>query len=230
MRHTDLQALIQERAAVAQSEAILATVRNLEERLRSLPSPRPKAPERSAFDERVTTSATTEFCEVVAEVLRAWRYPDLRTVSFDTAKTDLVINGQDRANKGKGYRALTYAAFVIALMRYCRAKGIPHSGVVVLDSPLNPYKGAERSAPGEGVPDDVKVAFYEDLGSDESGDQVIIIENEPESAETVRAQVEYHRFTMNSAAGRYGFFPLSTAAVPTAAATPVTKASQATLV
>ena len=207
LAHSDLQALIEQRAAVAQAEEVVATINNLEQRLRSMPPVRPKAAERPTFDERVTTSAATEFCEVVAEVLRAWRYPDLRTVSFDTAKTDLVINGQDRANKGKGYRALTYAAFVIALMRYCRANGIPHSGLVVLDSPLNPFKGAETSGGGDLVSDEVKVAFYENLADDDSGDQVVIIENEPEPAEGVRDRVGYYRFTRNAAAGRHGFFP-----------------------
>lgn len=138
--------------------------------------------------------------------MRAWRYPDLGVVAFDTDKGDLVIGGQDRANKGKGYRAITYAAFAIGLMKYCRLKSIPHPGIVVLDTPVNPYKGPTPTDTTERVSDAVKTAFFEYLADDTSGDQVIVMENEEPPA-SVRDRVQYVEFTKNRSMGRYGFFP-----------------------
>jgi hypothetical protein len=138
--------------------------------------------------------------------LRAWRFPNLGTVSFDTEKGDLVIGDQDRANKGKGYRAVTYAAFTIGLMKYCRLKNIPHPGFVVIDTPMNPFKGPDAANAKEKVANDVKAAFYEYLANDTSGDQVIILENE-EPPEAIRDRVNYFHFSGNPEIKRSGFFP-----------------------
>jgi hypothetical protein len=92
-------------------------------------------------------------------------------------------------------------------MRYCRLEGIPHPGFVVLDTPLNPFKGSDVTL-DEDVHDEVQTAFYEDLAKDKSGDQFIIFENkEPE--ERIRGQMLYHHFSKNPSVGRYGFFPIS---------------------
>jgi hypothetical protein len=202
----DLQHLIQTRTAVAQGAALQATVRSFEERLEHIRQALNERAPSTSFENRATTSVATEFCEVVGEILQAWKYPDLGAVTFDTEKADLVIGGQDRGNKGKGYRALTYAAFAIGLMKYCRRKGIPHPGFVVLDTPVNPFKGPTSSSPDDKLTDEVKVAFFEYLANDTSGDQVIVMENE-EPPEAVRERVTYYQFTKNRNMGRYGFFP-----------------------
>jgi hypothetical protein len=107
---------------------------------------------------------------------------------------------------GKGYRAVTHAAFIIGLMRYCRREKIPHPGFVVLDTPLNPFKGPD-DGPGGLVNDEVKSAFFEDLANDITGDQFIILENTEPPAHLI-PKIRYHHFTKNPASGRYGFFPL----------------------
>lgn len=141
---SQLQALIQQRVNLAGEEASRASLVALERRLALAKSTHATPAPTSNFTERATTSSAFDFCAVVEEILRAWKYPNLGTVSFDSAKADLVIGGQDRANKGKGYRALTYAAFTIGLMKYCRMKNIPHSGLVVLDTPPEPVQGAKE--------------------------------------------------------------------------------------
>ena len=202
----ELQSAIQLRTTLAQAESLKATIESLEERLTAIQQQRKAKLPKLEFDNRASTSAAFEFCKVVEELLKAWKYPRLGTVAFDSDKCDLVIGGQDRGNKGKGYRAVTYAAFAIGLMKYCRSKGIPHPGFVILDTPLNPFKGPKSATPDDKLTNEVKVAFYEYLANDTSGDQVIILENE-EPPEDVRNRIAYYSFTANSALGRFGFFP-----------------------
>lgn len=202
----DLQILIQKKASVAQSEVLKANTRSLQDRLDRIKQARGEKVPRSSFEPRASTSVAFEFCKVVEDILRAWRFPNLGTVSFDTEKGDLVIGDQDRANKGKGYRAVTYAAFTIGLMKYCRLKNIPHPGFVVIDTPMNPFKGPDAANAKEKVANDVKAAFYEYLANDTSGDQVIILENE-EPPEAIRDRVNYFHFSGNPEIKRSGFFP-----------------------
>jgi hypothetical protein len=203
----DLHELVQKRTSMAQVESLRTAIASLQSRLERVALARKEKGDKVKFENRATTSVTTEFCKVIEGILRAWKYPNLGTVSFDTDKADLVIGGQDRVNKGKGYRAITYAAFIIGLMRYCRAKNIPHPGFVVLDTPLNPFKGPASNSPDDRLADEVKLAFFEDLANDTSGDQVIVMENE-EPPISIQQRVNYYRFTKNPAVGRYGFFPL----------------------
>lgn len=202
----DLQELLKTRTVVAQAATIQGTIAALQEKLTAVQTAQAQRIARPTFGNRATTSSTSEFCKVVEEILKAWKYPALGTVSFDTVKGDLVIGGQDRANKGKGYRALTYAAFTIGLMKYCRFKSIPHPGIVVLDTPINPFKGPAPTNPTDHVPDVVKEAFFEYLADDTSGDQIIVMEN-VEPPANLRERVQCVEFTRNRDVGRYGFFP-----------------------
>jgi hypothetical protein len=210
MAQTDLQALVNRMTTIAQGRTLEGMIQGLDERLSRIRQARDTRPPRATFENRATTSVATEFCAVVGDVLRSWRYPNLGSITFDTEKADLVIGGEDRANKGKGYRAITYAAFVIGMMKYCRIKGIPHPGVVVLDTPLNPFRGPDASNSDERIADDLKTGFYEYLANDASGDQVIIMENE-EPPVSVQSRVNYHHFSKNERVGRYGFFPVVSA-------------------
>ena len=201
-----LDTLVKSRSTVAQGLTLQSTIDGLQRRLTQIAALRQTKPGRRAFERRTTTSATTEFCRIVEELLQAWKYPNLGRVTFDPQKGDLVIGGQDRANKGKGHRAITYAAFTIGLMKYCRAQGLPHPGFVVLDTPLNPFKGPATSAQDEHLADEVKVAFFRNLADETTDDQIIVMENE-DAPSDVRERVTYFRFTKNRDLGRYGFFP-----------------------
>ncbi len=202
----ELQECIRLRTLAAQGESLRANVQTLQQRLDRTRVTRAERVVRPNFENRATTSVATEFCKVVEDILRAWKYPNLGTVAFDTDTADLVIGGQNRTNKGKGYRAIAYAAFTIGLMRYCRIKAIPHPGFVVLDTPINPFRGPVSGSGDETLSDETKDAFYKHLAEDESGDQIIIMENES-PPEAVRTRVAYYHFTKNTSLGRYGFLP-----------------------
>jgi hypothetical protein len=126
-----------------------------------------------------------EFASTVQLILRAWRFPGDPVVSFDDKTHDILIDGKDRRGNGKGVRALMNAAYKIAVLVYCRAKGLPHPGVVVLDSPLLSYRDPHTSKHGELSADEQAVTqtglnehFYRYLLDHGEGAQFLIVEND----------------------------------------------------
>jgi hypothetical protein len=156
------------------------------------------------FTKKVEAAGLVEFCQVIAATLKAWKFPG-NNVGWSDEHFDLIIGNENRGSLGKGRRAVTHAAFTISLMRYCRMKGLPHPGIVILDTPLNPYKGPDKSAT-EGMNTEVQEAFYADLAADSSGDQVIVFEN-TEPAANLRNMMQYEHFSGTPGSGRAGFFP-----------------------
>lgn len=149
-----------------------------------------------------------DFTAVFSEILFAWRFPVAGTVSFDTQSEDFFIGVRRRREQGKGSRALTHAAFTIALMKYCAAANLPHPGLVVLDSPLITYRDKDE---GDGelsqeVRLRLKDEFYRDLAIRAIDQQLVIFENEEPSPETQSAIV-FHHFTGDPTLERCGFFP-----------------------
>jgi hypothetical protein len=69
-------------------------------------------------------------------------------VSFDEGTYDLRIDGKNRRDNGKGVRAITHAAFKVALLMFCRERGLPHPGLLVLDTPMLTYRDPLRSREG----------------------------------------------------------------------------------
>jgi hypothetical protein len=83
-------------------------------------------------------------------------------------------------------RALMNAAFKISVLVYCRAKDLPHPGIVALDSPLLSYRDPINSRHGVLSSDEelvvksgLKEYFYRYLLELSDKTQFIIIENDP---------------------------------------------------
>ena len=72
---------------------------------------------------------------------------------FDLSSYDLIIDGKERRNNGKGVRAITHAAFKVALMLFCRERNLPHPGFLVLDTPLLTYRDPMKK-PGDRLESD----------------------------------------------------------------------------
>lgn len=162
------------------------------------PIPRPtKLPSAS-----IGTDEAEEFSKTAEELLRTWNFPNLERVTFSEVDQDLVISGRKRSSHGKGVRALTHAAFTLALLRYCHREGRPHPGLLMIDSPLVVYREPESSEGGDVY--DVKDAFYWGVASDFSSDQVIIFENEDPPEDFEGANVIAFTGTNH---GRFGFLP-----------------------
>ncbi|WP_237228812.1 hypothetical protein [Rubinisphaera sp. JC750] len=151
------------------------------------------------------TSQTTKFCKVVEKILAEWNFPGSGAVTFSEDRQDVVINGKDRSNHGKGIRALSHAAFTVALMRYCRKVKRPHPGLVVLDSPLVAYRESDSQQLVESA--GVKESFYRSLSKEQKSQQVIVFENE-DPPEDVQDKILFYHFSGDKeGAARSGFFP-----------------------
>jgi DNA repair exonuclease SbcCD ATPase subunit len=202
-----LRDLVQAKSELDRAASIKAELADLAQALKVLEAEKKIKVPKAAKLEKVSTRTAAAFCDVVAATLKAWKYPIAGSVAFDPDKFDVVLGNQDRGSMGKGHRAVTHAAFIVSLMRYCRLQGLPHPGFVVLDSPLNPYRGNSMGTGLDApVNEEVKAAFYEDLAADTTGDQFIIFENIPPPAH-LRDLISYAHFTGNTESGRRGFFP-----------------------
>jgi len=144
-----------------------------------------KAPKHAETIQRgLSTQTAKELADVVSSVLGEWGFPGERQVFFDLKTYDLIIDGKERRNNGKGVRAITHAAFKVALLLYCRERGLPHPGFLVLDTPLLTYRDPMKS-PGDTFTaeehelrkTDLKERFFKHLGHIGDRAQFIVFEN-----------------------------------------------------
>jgi len=202
----ELSQLLAQQTQLAEATYVADTVLDLRTRYSKVEQLSNFKTPKSKIIPKVGAAGMVEFCKVVEETLRAWKFPVQGNVSWADKEFDLVIGNEKRGSMGKGYRAVTHAAFTIAIMRYCRQKGLPHPGVVVIDSPLNPFKGADQDGE-ERVNTEVQEAFYADLAADKSGDQIIVFEN-TEPPAPLHKEMRYTHFSGNASNPRAGFFPI----------------------
>ncbi|TXC73366.1 hypothetical protein FSZ31_00965 [Sphingorhabdus soli] len=155
------------------------------------------------------------FAQKVQEVLEAWNFPNSPIVSFDSERQDIQINGKARSANGKGVRAILHTASKLALLLFCQEKGLPHPGLLVLDTPLLTYREPMHNPKYGELDDDEKLlkattlqeSFYRHLISLNGKAQIIILENaDPPEAEA--ANMNRVVFTGEEGRGRFGFFPM----------------------
>lgn len=192
------------RAEVREALALYDTISDIERRRAALMET--VEPKRSAVsDGDLPARVADAFAQAVENVLKEWHFPKHGRVHFDSRAKDLVIAGKLRTARGKGLRAITHAAFTLALLAYCKQNETPHPGFVILDSPLLAYRepdGSEEDLSGT----DLKDQFYLYLQGLSEDQQVIIIEN-TDPPESIRALPQTLMFSANPRSGRYGLFP-----------------------
>ena len=132
----------------------------------------------------ITSAAAHEFAQMVSAVLTEWRFPGTRHVTFDEVTYDLRIDGKQRKDNGKGVRAITHAAFKVAVLLYCREHQLPHPGFLILDTPLLTYRDPISSKAGPLSADEKAISqtslkdhFFEHLAKNAADVQYLIIEN-----------------------------------------------------
>lgn len=161
-------------------------------------------PDRAA-DRSDLPSHIDGLAQEIEKLLERWQFPIKGRVVFNSDDHDFMIGSRKRASTGKGLRAVSYAAFSVALLRYCRKQNLPHPGLLVLDSPLVAYR--EKDAPpDETVPADLKSRFYRDLTNGVDKTQFIVLENE-HPPEDLAPKIQWTRFTGAEGHGRFGLFP-----------------------
>lgn len=106
------------------------------------------------------------------------------SVSFNQSDFDITINNKSRATYGKGNRAITCTAALLALMDYLIKKERNVSRVIVLDSPVcTKYDGnlTDSDRPDDHVLD----AFAKYCNEKEWQYQVIILDNKIDSSDQI---------------------------------------------
>ncbi|MGE7717515.1 hypothetical protein [Priestia megaterium] len=143
-----------------------------------------------------------DLSENIKYYLSGWGYPGSNNVEFDFNQKDILISGKPRRLFGKGYRSISYSAFVLGIMKYCTLKDLPHPGFVVLDSPITSYKDEDEAE--DKTSDDLQTNFFEFLARVSQNKQIIILENKKPSKEVIK-NINFIEFTKNHNRGRSGF-------------------------
>lgn len=168
-------------------------IRNLSELKRKLESALDVKEPKETW-EQLPAKALRSFCSEIETILSEWGWKGEGRVDFDQKEYDIVVDGQSRQSHGKGVRSVLYAAFAIALLRYCKSNGKPHPGMVVIDSPLTSYKKGKPGSTGDGPVDPgIEASFWESLTRLSNDIQVIIVENK-EPPQDVADRIHYQWF------------------------------------
>jgi len=208
------EALLLRRGEVTHSLDLYSRRDRLVARRSQLDVPRRRGPKGEALAVGIDGTTAHAFARTVEGILRAWRFPGDPTVVFDLELQDIRIDGKERAANGKGVRALLHAAFKVGTLVYCRERGLPHPGFVVLDTPLLTYREPMRNPKhGDLAPDEEAIKrttladhFYAHLAGLRELGQIVVIENaDPPASALELASVEV--FTGEAGSGRFGFFP-----------------------
>jgi hypothetical protein len=202
------QAVQRLRKTEALREAIQRDIETLEqiselEQLLNEATARQPASSREFVGPAVSSGLAEKFSKHAEDLLRAWHFPGLTRVTFSEQAQDLVISGRARGSHGKGVRAITRAAFNLALLRLCIEEEKPFPGLLLIDSPLVVYR--EPEAAEAEFPVDVKESFYRTVAEEFQAAQVIVLEND-DPPQDVRAKANVILFTGNDT-GRRGFIP-----------------------
>lgn len=202
------------RERVRRGLSIVRRIEDLETRKREIAAFKPTRLPPGSVVAGVSGSIGDEFAQDVQSVLHAWRYPGPPRVSFDTKTHDITLNGESRRGNGKGVRALMHSAFKIGVFIFCRRHGLPHPGIIALDSPLLSYRDAHKSRHGALDADEELVSktklkhhFYEYLRSTCGDVQYVIIENDAPPID-LGPSAKITIFAGEAGEGdRMGFFP-----------------------
>ncbi|GAK94318.1 ATPase [Nonlabens ulvanivorans] len=158
----------------------------------------PISSSRDSF-EHISTASLTPLSKSMKSVLKGYNYPKLTDVSYSEEQNDFVISGENRNLFGKGYRAIFYSAFILALHELVIAKDYS-IGIPILDSPLVSYKKPENIGE-ERVSDDLAMDFYRYIATQTDLKQIIVIENE-EPPIDIAKQINHIKYTREN-----GFIP-----------------------
>jgi hypothetical protein len=201
---TSYTELVEIRSSVKESILMFDQIEDLENRLTALEVENNPEAELDNQEDGSPSSILDSFCQKIESVLKSWNFPESDRVFFNENDKDIEIAGKKRGSRGKGMRAITHAAFTVSLLEFCRDNSKPHSGFVVMDTPLLAYREPD------GEDDDlsqtnVQEMFYKHLEKLQDR-QVIIIEN-VDPPTSIQNLSNSNKFTKNPNQGRYGFFP-----------------------
>lgn len=142
----------------------------------------------------------SEISKAIDETLRLCNYPNYLSSRLTTKKFDVVVNGQEKASEGKGFRAFLNTVVAFSLMKYLSANAQHAPNMLILDSPI--LSLSEKSG-NEGTNDSMKVGLFRYIKEHCTPAQVIIVENNIPDIDY--ANVNLVHFSKDNTNGRYGF-------------------------
>ena len=154
--------LIGIRDIIKKKESFSQSIKELES---SIPSGKTNYPS-------LTADNLTKLCSKMSDILKD--IGENKEVKYNKEIFEFEIGDSFRRDYGKGYRAIYYAVYIIALHEIMEGKSYK-IGVPILDSPLVTYKSPK--ADGEGIEVNLALNFYRYL-TRTNIKQTIIIENE----------------------------------------------------
>lgn len=150
------------RDIINKTNSFSQTIRDLES---SIPTSKGNYP-------TLTSDVTKKLCKRMSEILK--EIGENKIVNYSSESFEFEIGNSFRNTYGKGYRAIYYSVYIIALNELMEDNTY-RIGVPVLDSPLVTYKKA--NANGEGIELNLAMDFYRYLAKTKIK-QTIVIENE----------------------------------------------------
>lgn len=202
-----LASLSQRKAELTVAVSSLSRVDSLKMRLAEM---KEKSKRKKQIVDRDMSESSTALCTRVKALLDDWGVPGVEAVHFDDGVSDIEINHRKRTSYGKGKRGIFLTAYMVALMERAVGKGHPHLGLTVIDSPVVTYKDPKHGADSDGeelLDESVKDRFYAWLANRSEPGQIIILENEEPSSETLK-KLNFTEFVgAGNTNGRSGFFP-----------------------
>lgn len=140
----------------------------------------------------LSTEVMFEIIQIIEDILIDMNFDASSKVEFSDKELDFTFGEKKRKDFGKGYRAVLYAVFIIAILKYLKTK--PYQiGFVMIDTPLNPYKLNDKDDGGK-LSENLAENFYRYLSQKIKNEQVILIENTPIPNDIVD-EVNYIKFT-----------------------------------
>lgn len=118
-----------------------------------------------------------DFLRLIKSNLVSWNFINESTsISFDYQKFDIKLGERHRSSYGKGNRAITFTAILMALLDYCYDKSRAFSRLLIIDSPLCTKYG-EKNAEEDRVQLGTIDAFAKYCNTKQWNYQFITIDN-----------------------------------------------------
>ncbi|KZK80049.1 chromosome segregation protein [Pseudovibrio sp. Ad46] len=199
----DYSLLIAKKSEVSRAIELFDSLKKLEVKLNE--NSEVQALEQETTENKIPETSLFDLARDVGEFLDDWKLPNSQNVHFSSDTNDIVINGKHRRSNGKGHRSITHSAVTLGLSLCLQNKKLPHTGFVVLDSPLIAYE--EPDEVDEISHTDLNKNFFDSL-EDWSRMQTIVLENKKSVPSNIHEYGNVIQFTKNKELGRYGFFPI----------------------
>lgn len=202
-----LESLLIQKSNFSGKNLVQQQIVSLEERLKELKTDQDSAknPKTHNTEKKKKLIDFSKLTEYVEKLLREWKLFDEVNVQFNFDTFDLIINNEEKASFGKGYKALINSAFLIAIHQYTKEKELSFPSFIIIDSPLVAF--SPKIEKSEGISAEVINCFYESLATHFEDSQVIIFENAVPENEI--KNWNHIQFTKNTSHGRFGFYPVA---------------------